>query len=506
MSITITVGNQKPVQIEDKGAEGVIDTPEDATAALTVLGNDEKLTANGKEYTRDELVKIRDDAPKSEAGDQATARGEGVSHGVFVQGAGSGGFDKDADPADPESRSHKGHNGGRVRVGYQAGIPVMNGEHQLNVDLRAGLEVGHAGTEYETPGGETATSSYTYGGPSLSAALRYVTPSPFYASIGILATIAGFGSEDGTTVSLPSSCTPGDFARGECEPGAGPRSAPGGSDGLYRPRTGSSRPTDGVLVYAGVPVTAGAEVASGEWGNVGVAGVFEPGYTRLVPSDGDGTGFLSLSGGGEVIVNVGGGAARAAAVTEDKDADGVADTDDECPSEAGPADNKGCPMEKLEGVETIGVVSAQAPDGAGQQFLVKLDPPRNGTITKAEIVGKDKTYGADVDPTKLSQTGELTVTPKEKLPAGKYTFRFELEENGEKKVGQAAFEVKDIAVLDVKITPDPANAPAEKTASEVSFGVVTNKAITIAPRFVLQGQTAGLQKNYYPDPKAYEVD
>ncbi|HSA60444.1 MAG TPA: hypothetical protein VLJ37_12260, partial [bacterium] len=47
---------------------------------------------------------------------------------------------------------------------------------------------------------------------------------------------------------------------------------------------------------------------------------------------------------------------------------------------------------------------------------------------------------------------------------------------------------------------------AEKTASEVSFGVVTNKAITIAPRFVLQGQTAGLQKNYYPDPKAYEVD
>ncbi|HEX5037747.1 MAG TPA: hypothetical protein VFX30_11360, partial [bacterium] len=344
---------------------------------------------------------------------------------------------------------------------------------------------------------------------NVGAAVRLATPWLLSGSIGFVAAVGGFLSEEGTEVSTPGNCEPDEFGRQECEPSAGPRKGNAGTSGVYNPRTGNSRETDGAYAYIGIPLTIGLDVLRGDFGSIALGAILEPGYIGLLPSDGDGTGYWSLSGGGEVVARFGGAESHVEKEEEtgDKDGDGVLDEDDMCVSEAGPAGNKGCPMEKLEGVTAVGVVSSQAADAAGQQFIVKLDPPRDGTITKAEIIGaKGKSYGVDVDPTKLAKTGELTVTPKKKLPEGEYTFRFELEDAGEKKVGQVKFTVKDVSALDVKITPDAGNAAAEKTESPISFGITTNKKVSIAPRFVLQGATAGLQSVYYPDPKTYEMD
>ncbi|HEX5037122.1 MAG TPA: hypothetical protein VFX30_08175, partial [bacterium] len=154
MSISITV---RPSGAKTGGTDqtipgdGDIDTREEAEAALSFLpdGSEDTVVVGKSSYTRDQLIGIRDGAPSPDAEEGETERGEGVSHGAYLQGSGSGGFDDDADPEDPESKNHKGHSGGRVRAGYETSIPFNNDEYKASADLRLGIEVGNSGTEYE---------------------------------------------------------------------------------------------------------------------------------------------------------------------------------------------------------------------------------------------------------------------------------------------------------------------------------------------------------------------
>jgi hypothetical protein len=173
------------------------------------------------------------------------------------------------------------------------------------------------------------------------------TPWLLSGSIGFVAAVGGFLSEEGTEVSTPGNCEPGDFGRSECEPSAGPRKGNAGTSGAYNPRTGNSRETDGGYASIGIPVTIGLDILRGDFGSIALNAIFEPSYTALLPSDGDGTGYWNLSGGGEVVARFGGAEAHVAKEKEeeagDKDGDGVRDAVDSCPDDAGPGTPDGCP-------------------------------------------------------------------------------------------------------------------------------------------------------------------
>jgi hypothetical protein len=283
MSITITVGN-KPHTIEGDGA---IDTKPEAEAALTVLGSNDKLTANGKDYTREELVAIRDQKTSSDAKDGTTSA-PGMANGVQLTGyyAGAGG--------------DKGHSGGGLRLSWVPSWLIGGDRYTTHFDLPTGIDVGHFNKDYTLPGGGDANSAFTRYGLRIAPTVRLVPPwlgRILSGSIGLGFGAGGFSTADSNMVSTPPSCTPDDFGRTECkEPSAGPRTGNAGTAGLLYPRIGSSRGTEGAYFDFGVPITLGVNIARGAWGSIGAFAGFEPGYTHLMPKDGGAFGFARYMG------------------------------------------------------------------------------------------------------------------------------------------------------------------------------------------------------------------
>lgn len=336
MSLTFTVGNRTgtlPGTGDNNNQE--VDTKGEAEDALSALGSDDSGTFGSKTYTRKELEGIRD---RNSGGGSGNAQGEGISHGVRVAGGyafGSG---------------DKGHSGGQFRVGYVLGVPLLGGPDatQLYVDPSIEFTSGNRKTETTTPGGEKVISAYTPVGGLLGAAVRLV-PSffdhRFNGSAGFNFGFGGFFTSDSKTVSLPASCTPGDFGRGECEPNAGPKSGNSGTSGLMNYEMGSARGTSGTFFSFGFPITLGADVLRGTWGSLGLGAIYEPLVRFIKPDDGHGFSHWEHNLLGTATARFGGAAAYGNKAP-DFDQDGVPDSQDKCPGTpiGTKVDATGCPV------------------------------------------------------------------------------------------------------------------------------------------------------------------
>lgn len=300
MSLTITVrpngatsgGDTHELPAAGDNGNQEIDTQSEAEAALTYLpeGSTDTVVVGERSYTREELVEIRDrnaSSSSSSSGSGETVMGDGPSHGFFIEGFYAGGA------------GDRGHSGGGARIGYRGSLTLAGGEHRLTLDPSIGLEAGYRSTGFMTPGGEAGTSAFTNVGAILGADLRYAPPileHRLWASIGARFGVGGFGTAASNTVNLPTTCTPDDLGRGECEPDAGPRTGNAGTAGLYNPSLGAARGTDGAYFYFGGRITVGGDIARGDFGSISLYGAFEPGYFHLMPSDGHAFGFPTLAG------------------------------------------------------------------------------------------------------------------------------------------------------------------------------------------------------------------
>ncbi|HSA59935.1 MAG TPA: hypothetical protein VLJ37_09660 [bacterium] len=296
MSINITVrpsgatsgGDSRTIE-----GEGAIDTRAEAEAALTLLpeGSTNVVVAGDRTYTREQLIEIRDRAPAAAApvaADRGTTAADGMANGVELQGYYGGGVGSNP------------HDGGGARLSWVPSWRAAGDEHTLHFDLPVGLDIGHFSMGYTLPGGGDANSAFTRYGLRVAPTARWVPPwadRRLSLSLGLGLGVGGFTTADSTMVSVPTTCTPGDFGRGECEPDAGPRTGNGGTTGLFNPRIGNSRGTSGAYFDIGLPLTFGVNFARGDWGNVGGFLSFEPAYTHMMPGDGDGFGFWSMRGG-----------------------------------------------------------------------------------------------------------------------------------------------------------------------------------------------------------------
>jgi len=181
------------------------------------------------------------------------------------------------------------HSGGGARLFWVPSFRLTGDQHTLHFSLPVGGDVGHSTMGYTLPGGGDAQSAFTHIGPRAVPTLTWTPPwvdRRLAASIGLGLGVGGFFTPSGTTVSLPPSCVPVDVSRGECEPGAGPRSGNAGTTGLIYPRVGSSRGTSGAYFEMGVPVNFLATFARGPWGHLAGGLGVEPGFTQVLPKDG----------------------------------------------------------------------------------------------------------------------------------------------------------------------------------------------------------------------------
>lgn len=307
MSINITVrpsgatsgGDSRTIE-----GEGAIDTRAEAEAALTLLpeGSTNVVVAGDRTYTRAQLIEIRDRTPSPAApaaSGGGTTAADGMSNGVALEGYYGGGVGSNP------------HSGGGARLSWVPSWRLAGDEHTAHFDLPVGLDIGHFSMDYTLPGGGDANSAFTRYGLRIAPTARWVPPwadRRLSLGLGVGLGVGGFTTPDSTLVSVPTTCTPDEFGRGECEPDAGPRTGNGGTTGLFNPRIGNSRGTSGAYFDLSIPLSFGVNIARGEWGNVGAFAFFEPGYTQLMPSDGDGFGFWSMRGGLGIRGSFGGSA------------------------------------------------------------------------------------------------------------------------------------------------------------------------------------------------------
>ncbi len=355
MSITITVRSQGSTSggtDQTIEGDGAIDTKEEAEAALTFLpqGSTDKVVAGKDTYTRDQLVSIRDAASGGEV------QGDGLSHGVALSARATG------DAGDV------GHGETGFGPNYVLGIPLKTGEGlRLHFDGSVGPDFAGGSRDFTTPGGEPVESGYTSIAVAVGAALRLTPPildHRLWASVGARGLVGGFGTEDSATVSLPTSCTPDAFGRGDCEPGAGSRSGNAGTQGLWNPRVHNARGTSGTLLGLDLILAVGATLARGKWGSLDLSAGPILSFRKLSPGDGDGISDDGPLAGGIIGVAARFGGADsyvpappvkvAKSVTPpppkppaDKDGDGVPDDKDKCPDVAAAGTPDGCPVVAL---------------------------------------------------------------------------------------------------------------------------------------------------------------
>ncbi|MGB5555886.1 MAG: OmpA family protein, partial [Flavobacteriaceae bacterium] len=131
----------------------------------------------------------------------------------------------------------------------------------------------------------------------------------------------------------------------------------------------------------------------------------------------------------------------------DADGDGVADKDDECPNEAGPAENKGCPWA----------------DADGDGVLDKDDkcPEVAGTVANQgcpEVTAEVQKQLNDYARTILFDTGKSTLKPAStsvfvdiirilaEYPTAKFTVEGHTDSQGSAKTNQALSEARALSV------------------------------------------------------------
>jgi len=491
MSLTITVrpgdattgGDTHELPAEGDNGNQEIDTKAEAEAALTFLKDDKNVVVVGdKVYKKEDLIGIRDrnDIPSPDA-KTSTKRGDGVSIGVGVDGYYTAGL------------GDNGHSGGGAQLTARFGIPLFSSDgHLLALDILGGGDVGNfsaGGDQYTTPGGNMVESSFTGGGALLGTMLRWQSPWLFGLGVGVQGIVGGFGSPDSTTVSLPTSCTPGDFGRGECEPNAGPKTGNAGTTGLYNPDLGASRGTGGIMAKVEVPVVASVRVAEGTWGGLDIYGGGKFGYTHLAPDDGHSFGFGTAGGMLGIAGHFGGADAVVPSGIEDKDGDGVEDAKDKCPGTlAGVEVNaEGCPIEEIEDKDNDGVGDKddKCPDLPGTKEN-KGCPAYEAKVTAFPdslkpgdklVLGLTVSADSKVTVQFTDSAGTATNTKAEMVDAGNATPEFSVPSNltsGKYKVkitmkdpatGVEKVEEKEVVIVEkVTATLQASFAPGEPPA------------------------------------------
>ncbi|HEX5036030.1 MAG TPA: hypothetical protein VFX30_02625 [bacterium] len=501
MSLTITI-KDKTFELPAEGDNGnqEIDTKEEAEAALSHLpeGSTDSVTVGERSYTRAQLTDIRDGkgADAAEKKEGSSGMPGGVSHGISLEGGAQGGL------------GDNGHLMGNANLTYRLGIPLLTGNIGALLTPFLGLGIGHASSDYQTPGGEDANSAYTNIGAMFGLDFTMYPAfdkAPVFFGVGARTNIGGLMTEESTTVSTPANCEPGDFGRSECEPSAGPRTGNAGTTGLKNPDAGSSRGTNGAAIDLTFPITLGADVLRGDFGNLQLFGSFVPGISFVLPSDGHGFSYPTVGGAGGVRVNFGGNASKPSVVDEDHD--GIEDSKDECKgTKPGiEVDDKGCEKTPEGPVEIKGATidaTVSAADDA-QQFTVKFNPPVTGEVKSASIVdSKGKTVTeAEVDPTKLNQTGEVTVKPKSKLAEGDYTVVINMEVDGKPAVAKAPlkvagnFNVTDFGTsLKGTVAPGASFSVEQNMSAEGTLTVVYQKKTDTGKRGAIAGKDDAIGK------------
>jgi len=281
-------------------------------------------------------------SPFKEGSDEKV-RGEGLSHGVGIEGGGT--FEK----------GDKGHADGSLHLDYYMGVPITtNGK----VTPTAGLGISSASREETTPGGETFKSGFKAFQVRLGALYQYHMPffDRLFVAGGITGKIGPIWTAASDKVKLPTTCVPNDFGRGECEPSAGPREADSGttSGTLMNYDRGSARETSGWMLGLQIPLRIGVDILRGSWGSMDLRGGPDLNVTKLLPNDGHGFSYVTWGLHGALVARFGGVDAYVPSKA-DQDGDGVPDSQDACPTEKGvpnadPALN-GCPAD--EGKEAI---------------------------------------------------------------------------------------------------------------------------------------------------------
>lgn len=404
MSLIITVrpagantgGENKTLPTAGDNGNQEIDTRAEAEAALTYVTDDKTVAVvGGKTYSRADLIKVRDANQVPAATPPAMAvlppnpaqkvSGDGVSHGVGLQGSYVGGLNE------------HGHSGGGGRITYELSVPLSKGLTQLFLIPSLGLDFGRAEKDFTTPGGEKGKSAFNHGAGALGAHLQII-PSildqRLILATGLSAIVGGFGTDAGTIVNLPQTCTPGDFGQAECEPNAGPKQGNGGLSGVYNPQSASARATDGLIAGVDVDAKVGARVLRDTWGSLELFAGARFSHRSLLPKDGHPIDSQGIAGFGGLAARFGGANALVSKPAPqqtppppppaDEDGDGIPDSDDKCPKVAGTKENQGCPPYNASLVSSPAAVKAQ------EKFLLGLKTDSASRV-RASFKGADGT-------------------------------------------------------------------------------------------------------------------
>lgn len=253
VSIQITVRHSDGTQQNQtlNNGDGEIDTKTEAEDALAFAAKDgDTVDVGGKSYTRQQLIDIRDGksgtAPKS-------------SDDKFVDFSMIGG-----------PRMGKwGHGTGALEGSY--GKLVKDGE-KADVWAKIGGKIGGGLWNFETPGGEAATSAFYAAGLNGGVGVDFNPKGgKAHINLGAEGSVSGFTSPKSVVVSLPLTCTPGEFGQGECEPNAGPTEGDAGISGIYNPDAHNSVHGAGVAVSGALKASVGFEVSDNARVNFSVA-------------------------------------------------------------------------------------------------------------------------------------------------------------------------------------------------------------------------------------------
>jgi len=476
MSLTITVrqkdmttgGETKQLPAEGDNGNQEIDTKAEAEAALTYLTDDKFVAVVGeRSYTRAQLIEIRDrkDAPAAEG---EKVPGDGMSHGVLLGGSRTSGI------------GDHGHTGNRLTLAYMPGIPLSGpskddkGKWTYTLDGILGLTFGSHSRNYMTPGGEPVESGFRTYAVTPGAHLRITPPSGdkrFYVTPGVRFHVGKFTTPDGGSVSLPPSCSPGDFGRAECEPNAGPRTGNAGTSGLWNKDLGAARETSGLLIGFDALAGLGYRIVKGGSTSIDAQGGFIYSMTHLSPSDGHGLTSSGMGGFLEVIARFGGSDAYVPQKKEtpppaavppppppaDKDGDGVPDAEDKCPEVKGVKENFGCLafeakiVEAPTSVKSTGAISLQLEVSTKSEVSVQL----RGADGKLYNIGS-----TTIDKGKSVNDFQVPAN----VPAGKYKLVVTMKDANTKV---EKVEERDIAVVErVEWTLPGSFAPGQPPAAQ----------------------------------------
>lgn len=375
MSIQITVRlSNGTTQNQTINGDGEIDTKTEAEDALAFAPNDgDSVDVNGRTYTRQQLIDIRDTKTPAAEGD-ATPKLD-VDQLILLNGEGGKGVGKWA------------HNSGGFEMAYAHRLWSKDSS-PVSLWGKAGGAVNVNDWNFETPGGEAANSHFTRYGVTTGLGLD-VNPKggKVHIGVGLNGSVSGFSSTESTFIPV-SNCVEGETGQQECtEPGAGPIQADTGTTGVYNPDAHNSQGDNGLAVTGGLNLSLGVELPTKSETGVRLFAYAEPRATYV--SDRHPFGFLGIVFGG------------GAAVAFGKPAPAPTPSASNPVSDGNPVDNTATPL-------TANTVFDPSP------FIAAL--PANATVTRMELTDGKGAVEATV-------TKAPWVLPADKMKDGDHTLR-----------------------------------------------------------------------------------